>query len=170
MPEGVTESGNEDNDEDFPRKKNKKEDPHRALNIDLNDKPLQKPVEQPPPPPPPVPIVSDEKPKKSKKQETTTTKPKKKRERTDYKELVSPVDEEEKKSAAPPPTEQKSKKKKTKEKIPATINTNKSAPLLFDFMSDDIHPTTQSNQQNNEQDTFKLAAQSDNLTVVSLVM
>jgi hypothetical protein len=91
--------------------------------------------------------------------------------------LVSPTDEEEKPAPPPPPPpppiEEKPKKKKTKEKQssskPTTVETNNSAPLLFDFMSDDIHPTNQTNQQQNEQDIFKLAVQSDNLTIVSSV-
>ena len=37
-------------------------------------------------------------------------------------------------------------------------------------MTDDIHSTNQSEQQYNEQDTYKLAAQSDNLTVVNSII
>jgi hypothetical protein len=170
LPEGVTESGNEDNEDDqIGKKKKKKYDPHRALNIDLNEKP-----NQPPPPPkesiPPPPLVSTEKPKKSKKKKTTEpSKPKHKRERSDYRELVSPVDDEEKRETVTPPlpvVEEKPKKKKTKEKKPPpppTVDANNSAPLLLDIMSDDINPI----QQFNEQDTFKLAAQSDDLIIVS---
>jgi hypothetical protein len=183
LPEGVTESGNEDNDDDINSKKNKKTDPHRALNIDFNEKPIQStPTPAPPkeslPEPIESPPVSNEKPpKKTKKKKTTekeeqpsTAKPKQKRERSDYKELVSPVDEEEKPAIASPPVEEKPKKKKAKEKKPTTttVDTNNSAPLLFDIMSDDIHPTNQSHQQYNEQETYKLAAQSDNLTIVRL--
>jgi len=178
LPEGITESGNDDNDDDFVGKKNKNYDPHRALNIDLDVKPIQPPSQSIEPPPPPV---ATEKLKKSKKKKTiekeeqsTTTKPKQNRERGDYKELISPADEEEKPAPPPPPPiEEKPKKKKTKEKKSSskttTVDTNNSAPLLFDFMSDDIHPINQSNQQQNEQDAFKLAAQSDNLTIVSSV-
>ncbi|CAF1327371.1 unnamed protein product [Rotaria sordida] len=36
-------------------------------------------------------------------------------------------------------------------------------------MTDDIHPTNQSEQRYNEQDTYKLAAQSDNLTIEYLI-
>ncbi|CAF3927502.1 unnamed protein product [Rotaria sordida] len=41
LPEGATESGIEDNDHDVIVGKNKKYDPHRALNIDLNEKSIQ---------------------------------------------------------------------------------------------------------------------------------
>jgi len=189
LPEGMTESGNEDNDDDTVVRKNKKLDPHRALNIDFNDKsiqPIPAPVSQPkelPQKPVETLPVSTEKAKKSKKKKTTenetqsaTSKPKHKRERSDYKELLSPADEEEKRVPSPAPplptaTEEKPKKKKTKSKKSSTpttiVDTNNSAPLLFDIMSDDIHPTNQSNQQYNEQDAYKLAAQSDNLTIVS---
>ncbi|CAF3836766.1 unnamed protein product, partial [Adineta steineri] len=43
------------------------------------------------------------------------------------------------------------------------------APLLLDIMSDDIHPINQSNQQYNEQDSYKLAAQTDNLIIEYLI-
>ena len=175
LPEGVTESGNEDNEEELSGKKKKKKiDPHRALNIDLNEKPTQ-PIPPPPPPPPPKevtpsPPVSEEKPKKSKKKKTTETneqtKPKKKRERGDYKELSSPLDDEEKHQTPvpPPPIIEKPKKKKTKDKNPPpTVETNNSAPLLLDIMSDDINPINQSDEQH----VFKPAAQSDNLIIVS---
>ncbi|CAF0909312.1 unnamed protein product [Adineta ricciae] len=192
LPEGATASGNEDNDDDNNTKvgnKNKKYDPHRALNIDLNEVPKptpsppqpkqtsQKPVDVPSPPPP----ESHEKPKKPKKKTTaekeakaTNSKTKlKKPERSDYKELVSPIDDEE--TTAPPPPasstipNEKPKKKKTKEKKStsktAAAEANQSAPLLFDIMSDEIPSSNQSTQQQNEQDLYKLAAQSDNLTV-----
>ncbi|CAF1467481.1 unnamed protein product, partial [Rotaria sordida] len=49
LPEGATESGNEDNDYDVIVGKNKKYDPHRALNIDLSEKPIQSIPISPPP-------------------------------------------------------------------------------------------------------------------------
>ncbi|CAF1176469.1 unnamed protein product [Rotaria sordida] len=191
LPEDATQSGNEDNDHDETFGKNKKYDPHRALNIDLNEKSIQSiPTSQPPPPltsqlKEPVskqvetPSVLTEKPKKSKKkkiiekqEQSLTSKSKHKRERSDYKELLSPVDEEENRPTSTPPpsaTAEKPKKKKTKEKKPSssetTVDTNTSAALLLDIMSDDISPTNQSQQQYNEQDDYKLAAQSDNLTI-----
>ena len=178
LPEGVTESGNEDNEADYVGKKNKKQDPHRALNIDLNEKPSQpsqskESIPVPPPPPPSAPAPeSTEKPKKLKKKKTTEpSKSKQKRERSDYKELVSPADDEEKRETATPPppvVEEKPKKKKTKEKKPSPATTAKTpAPLLLDIMSDDINPINQSTQQPDGQDAFKLAAQSDNLIIVS---
>ncbi|CAF5151748.1 unnamed protein product, partial [Rotaria sp. Silwood1] len=95
-----------------------------------------------------------------------------KAEPSDYKELLSPADEEENPLTSiplpPPATTEKPKKKKTKEKKSSsetTVDTNTSAPLLLNIMTDDIHPTNQSEQQYNEQDTYKLAAQSDNLTI-----
>jgi hypothetical protein len=36
------------------------------------------------------------------------------------------------------------------------------------MMSDDINSTNSSNQQYNEQNVYKLVAQSDNLTIVSI--
>ncbi|UJR09107.1 hypothetical protein I4U23_013354 [Adineta vaga] len=193
LPEGIAESGNEDNDDDNRIiQKNKKYDPHRALNIDLNEIPKQPPTSVPPEPisrpnespqksvETPPSSISSEKPKKSKKKTiekkttSTTLKSKlKEPERNDYKELLSPADEEEKPvSSSPIPSttsEEKSKKKKTKEKKSTskttTIDPNKSAPLLFDIMSDDILPTNQSNQQYIEKDSYKFAAQSDNLTI-----
>ncbi|CAF1461259.1 unnamed protein product, partial [Rotaria sordida] len=48
LPEGTTESGNEDNDHDVIVGKNKKYDPHRALNIDLSEKPIQSIPTSPP--------------------------------------------------------------------------------------------------------------------------
>ncbi|CAF5190690.1 unnamed protein product, partial [Rotaria sp. Silwood1] len=105
--------------------------------------------------------------------QASTSKSKHKRERKDYKELLSAVDEEEScPTSTPPPTvAEKSKKKKTKEKkslsetTTTTVNTSTSATLLLDIMSDDIHPTNQSEQQYNEQNAYKLAAESDNLTI-----
>ncbi|CAF4185805.1 unnamed protein product [Rotaria sordida] len=41
LPEGATESGNEDNDHDVHVGKNKKYNLHRARNIDLTEKPIQ---------------------------------------------------------------------------------------------------------------------------------
>ncbi len=185
LPEGVTESGNEDNDNDEHGGKNKKHDPHRALNIDLDEKsipippvkiqePVSKPIENLPP--------ITEKSKKIKKKKTsekeeksTTSKPKKKRERGDYKELLSPVDDEEKRVVPPPiktttvlpsaktTSEEKPKKKKTK-----STEKKASPSPLFDMMSDDINSTNSSNQQYNEQNVYKLVAQSDNLTIVSI--
>ncbi len=182
LPEGMTESGNEDNDNDQPVGKNKKHDPHRALNIDLDDKSI--PIPPPPPPPPPVQIQkppTTEKPKKIKKKKTNEkeekSKPKLKRERSDYKELLSPVDEEEKRVVSPTPpsantttTEEKPKKKKTKEKKSTKTDNKTSEPLLFDMMSDDINPTNSSEQNYNEQNIYKLAAQSDYLTIVSIFL
>ncbi|CAF0892405.1 unnamed protein product [Rotaria sordida] len=200
LPEGVTESGNEDNENDQPVGKNKKYDPHRALNIDLDEKPLQKmstppteiqepiakPVENPPT------IMEKQKKTKKKKaiekeEKPSTSKSKSKRERSDYKELLSPADDEKESvvpspsnttAAAPPPppppptatttTEEKPKKKKTKEK--KSTNNDNSAPLLFDIMSDDINPTSTSNQQYNEQNVYKLAAESDYLTIETSII
>ncbi|CAF0948939.1 unnamed protein product [Rotaria sordida] len=48
LPERATESGNEDNDHDGTVRKNKKYDPHQALNIDLNETPIQS-IPTPPP-------------------------------------------------------------------------------------------------------------------------
>ncbi|CAF1088166.1 unnamed protein product [Rotaria sp. Silwood1] len=193
LPEGVTESGNEDNDNDEPVGKNKKHDPHRALNIDLDEKSIQKmptlptqvqePITKPVENPPPI----TEKQKKSKKKKTvekeeksSTSKSKHKRERSDYKELLSPADDEKKSvvpspsnttAAAPPATtttEEKPKKKKTKEKKP--INNDNSAPLLFDIMSDDINPTSGSNQQYSELNVYKPTAESDYLTIETSII
>jgi hypothetical protein len=171
----VTESGNDDND-DFIGRKNQKYDPHRALNIDFNEKSIQPVIPPPSQPKEPVeipPPVLTEKPKKSKKKKSTTIKTKQNRERSDYKELLSPADEEENRVTSTPPLEEKPKKKKTKEKKssskPTTVEVNNSVPLLFDIMSEDIIPTNQSHQQYNEQDVFKLAAQSDHLTIVSSI-
>ena len=42
LPEGATESGNEESDNDRIFDKTTKYDPHRALNIDLDEKPKEK--------------------------------------------------------------------------------------------------------------------------------
>ncbi|CAF1386218.1 unnamed protein product [Rotaria sordida] len=49
LPEDATENGNEDNDYDVTVGKNKNYDTHRALNIDLNEKPIQSIPASPPP-------------------------------------------------------------------------------------------------------------------------
>ncbi|CAF4243445.1 unnamed protein product, partial [Rotaria sordida] len=49
LPEGATESGNEDNDHDVIVGKNKKYDPDRAHNIDLREEPIQSIPTSPPP-------------------------------------------------------------------------------------------------------------------------
>lgn len=142
LPDGMTESGNEDTEGD---KKNKKADPHRALNIDLNDKPV---AIQPPPPPPEVPKPPSppvEKPKKLK------TKKK--------------VKEEENIAIAPPPVVEEKAKKKKKSKPSTDANT--SAPLLLDIINDDISSMNPSDQHTPGQDTFQLAAQSDHLIIVN---
>lgn len=185
LPEGVSESGNEDNDQDEATEKNKKFDPHRALNIDLDEKAIPIPTPPPPPPPPvqksePVenPTEKTKKPKKKKtdEKEEKPTKTKQKRERGDYKELLSPADEEKRigspstSTAAPPavPTtsEEKPKKKKTKSKEKTSTEQKASSSLLFDIMNDD----TSSNQQYNEESVYKQIAQSDNLTIVNIFL
>ena len=178
LPEGTTESGNEDNDKDEAAGQNKKLDPHRALNIDLDEKPFEK---KPTPPPVPVqeaplkptenPPSTTEKPKKKKKKTTTTTTEKEgksKRERGDYKELLSPIDTEEKRVVPTPKSEGKPKKKKTKEGK-STEKKPSNAPI-FDMMSDDIHPNGISNSQHNEQNIYKPVAESDHLTIVSTLI
>ncbi|CAM4742130.1 unnamed protein product [Rotaria magnacalcarata] len=189
LPDGVTESGNEDHDDDdTSRGKNKKIDPHRALNIDLNEKPIQS-IPTPPRPPPVISQTKEpspervetapEKTKKYKKKKTTekqeeASTSKSKQKHHNYKQIEPPVHEEEENRPTPPPpahvTQEKPKKKKVKEKkvvsaIATKVDTDTPAPLLFDIMSDDIHSTNQSEQQQNEQDGYKLAAQSDNLTI-----
>ncbi|CAF4387322.1 unnamed protein product [Rotaria socialis] len=190
LPDGVTESGNEDHDDDdTSRGKNKKIDPHRALNIDLNEKPIQS-IPTPPPPPPPPPVISQakepspekvktapEKTKKSKKKKTTEKQDEaststSKQKHHDYKQVESPVHQEEENRPTPPPpapvTQEKPKKKKVKEKKVVSeiaTKTDTPAPLLLDIMSDDIHSTNQSEKQQNEQDGYRLAAQSDDLTI-----
>ncbi|CAF1002600.1 unnamed protein product [Adineta steineri] len=195
LPEGVTESGNEDNENDEPSGKNKKYDPHQALkNINFDEKPVQiiaPPIVQKPEPVEKLPTTT-EKPKKKKKtvgkeekpSSSSSLKVKHKRERSDYKELSSPADVEDKRvaSPAPPPppppapptttaspvvpTEEKPKKKKTKEKKSATTDNKTSEPLLLDIMSDDIMSGNSSNEQYNQENVYKLAAQSDNLIIV----
>ena len=177
LPEGANESGNEDNDQEGTGKKNRKIDPHRALNIDLDEKAVPKPVIPPPPPvqePPPKPIESPPATtKKPKKKKSTEKEGKPKRERGDYKELLSPTDDTEK-TVVPQPTaaavstksEEKPKKKK-KAKESKSLEPKSSDALLFDMMSDDIHPTSSSNQTYNEQIVYKPIAQSDDLTIVS---
>ncbi|CAF1563186.1 unnamed protein product, partial [Rotaria sordida] len=167
LPEGATESGNEDNDHDVIVGKNKKYDPHRALNIDLSEKPIQSiPTSLPPltsqlkePVPKQVetPPILTGKPKKSKKkkiiekqEQSATSKFKYKRERSDYKELLSPADEEENCPTSTPPLPAIAKKNKEKKIIIRNNNNN------------DIHLTNQSEQQYKEQDTYKLVAQSGN--------
>ncbi|CAF5040969.1 unnamed protein product, partial [Rotaria magnacalcarata] len=107
-----------------------------------------------------------------KQEEASTSKSKQKHH--NYKQIEPPVHEEEENRPTPPPpahvTQEKPKKKKVKEKkvvsaIATKVDTDTPAPLLFDIMSDDIHSTNQSEQQQNEQDGYKLAAQSDNLTI-----
>jgi hypothetical protein len=198
LPEGVHESANDDDDCE-PTSKNKKYDPHRALNIDLDDRTIQ---QMPSPPVKIQPIVakpvepvvapSMEKLKKSKKKKSTDDdnksvpiKVKQKRERGDYKELLSPVDNEDKRGMSPSmstttmasvpvstiattnsilddkPKKKKSKAKKTdKEHSTATS-------LLFDIMSDDMTSMTSSNTAYTEENIYKLAAQSDHLTIVN---
>ncbi|CAF4152853.1 unnamed protein product, partial [Rotaria sordida] len=95
LPENATESGNKDNDNDVCVEKNKKYDPYRALNIDLNEKPIQS-----------IPTPSlltfqlkESVPKQKiieKQEQSSTSKSKYKREHSDDKELLSPADEEEK--------------------------------------------------------------------------
>ncbi|CAF4235784.1 unnamed protein product, partial [Rotaria sordida] len=103
-----------------------------------------------------------------KHEQSSTSKSKHKRERGDDKELLSPADEEENRptsstpSPPPPATAEKTKVKKSSSETTIIVYTNTSVLLLLDIMTDDIHPTNQSEQQYNEQDTYKLAAQSDN--------
>ncbi|CAF4068873.1 unnamed protein product [Rotaria sordida] len=131
LPEGAAESGNEDNDHDVIVGKNKKYDPHRALNIDLSEKPIQSIPTSPPlltsqlkePVPKQIetPPILTGKPKKSKKkkiiekqEQSSTLKSKHKRERSDYKELLSPADEEENCPTSTPPPSAIAKKPKKK--------------------------------------------------------
>ncbi|CAF1176453.1 unnamed protein product [Rotaria sordida] len=131
LPEGAAESGNEDNDHDVIVGKNKKYDPHRALNIDLSEKPIQSIPTSPPlltsqlkePVPKQIetPPILTGKPKKSKKkkiiekqEQSSTLKSKHKRERSDYKELLSPADEEENCPTSTPPLPAIAKKPKKK--------------------------------------------------------
>ena len=194
LPEGARESDHED--EQAYAGKNKKHDPHRALNIDLDEKPIVK-VPSPPAPAPPSPAAepveksataaaaaTTEKPKKKKTKEEKAagSKGKGKRERSGYKELGSPADEEEKEQrvASPPvapvavpttaatTTEEKPKKKKTKDKKSTKESAAaEAAPaLLFDIMSDDINPIGTSNSQINDEHVYKPLTQSDHLAIV----
>ncbi|CAF1346310.1 unnamed protein product, partial [Rotaria sordida] len=139
LPEGATESGNEDNDHDVIVGKNKKYDPHRALNIDLNEKPIQSiptpspltsQLKEPVPKQVETPPILIGKPKKSKKkkiiekqEQSSTLKSKHKRERSDYKELLSPADEEENCPTSTPPLPAIAKKPKKKKSSSETITT-----------------------------------------------
>ncbi|CAF0958357.1 unnamed protein product [Adineta ricciae] len=188
LPEGATESGNEDNDEEKYVGKNKKYDPHRALNIDLSE-----PAHVIPPTAPPVVVPEPiskvtEQSTKTKKKKTTEKdekpKLKSKRERTEYKQL-SPGDEEDKHVASPTPLQQspattstivetsvpkeKVKKKKPKGKQ-STTETITSAPLVRDIMgADDIDPMSSSNQQVNEPAIYKSIAESEHLLITSSI-
>ncbi|CAF1469550.1 unnamed protein product [Rotaria sordida] len=174
-PENATESGNKGNDNDVRVEKNKKYDLYRALNIDLNEKSIQSI-------PTPSPLTSQLKesvPKQKiieKQEQSSTSKSKHKRERSDDKELLSPADQEENRptsstpSPAPPTTAEKTKVKKSSSATTTIVYTNTSVPLLLDIMTDDIHPTNQSEQQYNEQGTYKLAGQSNNLTIVNSII
>ncbi|CAF4005417.1 unnamed protein product [Rotaria sordida] len=110
-----------------------------------------------------------------KQEQLSTSKSKHKRERSDDKELLSPADEEENRptsstpSPPPPTTAEKTKVKKSSSETTTIVYTNTSVPLLLDIMTDDIHPTNQSEQQYNEQGTYKLAGQSNNLTIEYLI-
>lgn len=178
LPEGAAESGNEDNDQEGTGgKKNKKIDPHRALNIDLEEISAPKtatppaPVQEPPPPKPTEsPAATTKKPKK--KKTTTEKEGKPKRERGDYKELLSPTEEIEKPvlpSAAPVSTKSDEKPKKKKTTTTKTKQAKSSDAVLFDMMSDDIQSTTSSTQQYNEQNLYKPVAQSDDLIIVKIL-
>ncbi|CAF1368101.1 unnamed protein product [Rotaria sordida] len=149
LPENATESENKDNDNDVRVEKNKKYGPYRALNIDLNEKSIQSI-------PTPSPLTSQLKesvPKQvkiiEKQEQSSTSKSKHKRERSDDKELLSPADEEENRRTSstpfpPPTTAEKTKVKKSSSEITTIVYTNTSVPLLLDIMTDDIHPTNQS--------------------------
>ncbi|UJR37094.1 hypothetical protein I4U23_029798 [Adineta vaga] len=196
LPEGATESGNEDNDQDKQRgRKSKKNDPHQALNIDLSEPAHVIPTPPPAPAPVPEPVsrvveqpssTTKESKKKTTKKKTvekekksTSSKSKQNRERNDYKEL-SPGDDERERVVSPTPspsappatvsTEEKPKKKKTKEK--QSIKTTENKPTdshLFDIMgNDDIHPVNSSNSK--EQVIYKPIAQSDHLTIDSSII
>ncbi|CAF1542846.1 unnamed protein product, partial [Rotaria sordida] len=113
-------SENKDNDNDVCVEKNKKYDPYRALNIDLNEKPIQ----SIPTPSPLTFQLKESVPKQKKKiiekqEQLSTPKSKHKQERSDDKELLSPADEEENRptsstpSPAPPATAEKTKVKKS---------------------------------------------------------
>ena len=110
LPEGARESDHED--EGVYSGKNKKQDPHRALNIDLDEQTITKmssptvaPIIAAPPTPAAEPVKKSsttttvtEKPKKKKTKEekATSSKGKSKRERSGYNELGSPADDEQK--------------------------------------------------------------------------
>lgn len=190
LPEGATESGNEDNDEEKYVGRNKKYDPHRALNIDLNEPARVIPPSAPAPVvvPEPIPKVTEQSTTsttktKTKKKKTTDKdekpKSKSKRERTDYKQL-SPGDEEDKQVASPTPpvasstivetTVPKEKVKKKKPKVKeSTTETITSSSFVPDIMGDDdINPMSSSNQQGNEPAIYKSIAESEHLLIVSL--
>ncbi|CAF1325125.1 unnamed protein product [Rotaria sordida] len=146
LPENATESGNKGNDNDVRVEKNKKYGPYRALNIDLNEKSIQSI-------PTLSPLTSQLKESKKKiiekQEQLSTSKSKHKRERSDDKELLSPADEEGNgpTSTPSPPTTttaEKTKVKKSSSEITTIVYTNTSVPLLLDIMTDDIHPTNQS--------------------------
>lgn len=152
LPEGITESGNEDNTDEFIGRKNQKIDPHRALNIDLNEKSV---VPQPPPPLPPV-----EQPKAPSPPVEKTKKLKKKKPK-----------EEEKLPPPAPTIEEKPKKKKKIKTVPSpSTDINTPAPLLLDIMNDDLSAINSSDQQSNGHDVFQFVAQSDHLILVSHII
>ncbi|CAF4322565.1 unnamed protein product, partial [Rotaria sordida] len=142
LPENATESENKDNDKDMRVEKNKKYDLYRALNIDLNEKPIQSI-------PSPSPVTSQLKESVLKLEQLSTLKSKHKRECSDDKELLSPADEEgngpsSTPSPPPPTTAEKTKVKISSSEITTIVYTNTSVPLLLDIMTDDVHPTNQS--------------------------
>jgi len=110
LPEGARESDHED--EGVYSGKNKKQDPHRALNIDLDEQTITKmssPTVAPITPAPPTPaaepvkkssttttVTEKPKKKKTKEEKATSSKGKSKRERSGYNELGSPADDEQK--------------------------------------------------------------------------
>ncbi|CAF1267558.1 unnamed protein product [Rotaria sordida] len=151
LPENTTESENKDNDNDVRVEKNKKYDLYRALNIDLNEKSIQS-ISMPSPW---TSQLKESVPKQKKKiiekqEQLSTSKSKHKREHSDDKELLLPTDEEENRptsstpSPPPPDTAEKTKVKKSSSEITTIVYTNTSVPLLLDIMTDDIHPTNQS--------------------------
>ncbi|CAF4238906.1 unnamed protein product [Rotaria sordida] len=148
LPENATESENKDNDNDVRVEKNKKYDLYRAFNIDLNEKPIQ----SIPTPSPLTFQLKESVPKQKiieKQEQLSTPKSKHKQERSDDKELLSPADEEGNgpTSTPSPPTTttaEKTKVKKSSSEITTIVYTNTSVPLLLDIMTDDIHPTNQS--------------------------
>ena len=149
LPEGITESGNEDNADEFIGKKKPKIDPHRALNIDLNEKP----VVRPPPPPPQVEVRAPSPPVEN------ATKLKKKKKK---------IKEEDKLPSPAPTIEEKPKKKKQTKPVPSpSTDTNTSAPLLLDIMNDDLSTINLSDPQSNGHESYQFVAQSDHLILVS---